>query len=98
MLTNVLKKHADSILGSKNGVRFYTEVTVSPIHIGCRHYGQSEPRGRRKRIQSNPQYDDDGDDDDDEKRKYWKSLFFKFSSTFHFSKLLVWKFANSLGT
>jgi len=44
MLKNVSKKRADSILESKKGVKFYTEVTVSLTHISCRHYGQSELR------------------------------------------------------
>jgi hypothetical protein len=31
-------------LGSKKGVKFYTEAIVSLTHICCRYYGQSEPR------------------------------------------------------
>jgi hypothetical protein len=44
MLTSVSKKHADSIFRVEKWVKIYTEATVSPTYIGCRYYGQSEPR------------------------------------------------------
>ena len=48
MFTNVSKKHADSIFRVERRVKFYTGAIVSLRQIGCRYYGQSEPREGEK--------------------------------------------------